>query len=50
MKNKLKCMVCYKDAELEAYGNTYCIPCYEKSPYYAEVKARKQLDEEKGKK
>ncbi len=48
--NNLKCSVCYKDAEVESYGNSYCIPCYEKSPYFAEVQARKAMLEEDKKK
>lgn len=48
--NNLKCSICYKTAEVEAYGNSYCIPCYEDSPYFAEANARKRMKEEDYKK
>lgn len=43
----MKCMICYKKAELYAYGNSYCVNCYERSPYFAEAKAKQQLNDEK---
>ena len=50
MENKWICMVCYKPAVVQAYGNTYCKDCFEQTPYYAERKAAETiLEEEKAK-
>ena len=48
-ENTLLCSMCYKPAELQAYGNTFCVKCYEESPYYAEVRAKRDIDAEKRK-
>jgi ribosomal protein L40E len=47
MNNKLLCLVCYAEAVIQAYGNSYCKKCYEQSPYYAEAQAKKRLNEER---
>ena len=44
---KLKCMVCYKDAEVMAYGNTYCKEHFEQSPYYMERIAKERIEGER---
>ena len=43
----MKCIHCYKPAVVTAYGNSYCMKCYKKSRYYAEINAKRKLDEEK---
>lgn len=45
--NNLICMICYKQAKIMAYGNSYCKDCFLLSPYYMETKAKQSLDEEK---
>ena len=43
----MKCLMCYAKAVVTAYGNSYCLKCYKKSPYYAEINARRKLSAEK---
>ena len=41
------CLVCHKIAVTVAYGNSYCMDCFKKSEYYAEIQVKKTLEEEK---
>ena len=47
MNDNLLCLVCYKKAQIQAYGNSYCKVCYEDSPYFAERQAKIRLAEER---
>lgn len=43
----MQCLICYKKAVVTAYGNSYCMKCYRKSPYYAEKKAKEDIKHDK---
>lgn len=44
---KLYCMVCYKSAQIMAYGNSYCKKHFELSDYYTEQKIKEKIKNEK---
>ena len=41
------CIMCFKKAEVTAYGNSYCMKHFKESPYYAETLAKERLENEK---